>query len=613
MCPRVQRISPSDCSTWAASLTPSRRTPSMSASPSCVVTRSLACCRSRVSSRRRHNCCRIEWWRLQAAVWPVCAISAWASRRKRCWTVSPSRNPSRIAWALMRTPRERNPAGRRIRSCGLKQALREVRQRRSRDAALACSTARRAAETGEGHVEDQQRTHGQYAVAVRPVPGPDRAPEQRRLRRHLGRLGRQHRPHGGRRQLVGHQGPGLRQQRHEGRCRDRRQQRHAELAAGSAHRGADERQLRRHLDRRLGLLQLCRPPGQRRCRRGHGRQPQQGREGAGLQRRRPAHRQRDPRQHRDQVQPDRPEDHRTGRWRLRDRLRRLVAGLRVGRPRQPHKQRRWAGHQAAALRQQRPQARHRAGRDGQLLLHPAAGFAEPRRLRLRGRRRALRGRGHPGPGLQRRRRAAGCALPGQHLWHRRHLLDPERGQGGRPRGRRLRGHLDRPPRRRQQPRRQDPRVRSRRHAADRGSAGQHQHHRQPGQAAADRAEGWRLRHRLGRHRRRLGRARAGLRCDRPQGGRRTARGHRHPRRAGHPVAHRARRRWLRTQLDLGLDRRAPAGLRRARPPGRRRHAGQHHDRRQSAWRAGAGTGRRRGGGGLERRPLRSPATAAAAR
>jgi hypothetical protein len=61
----------------AASVMVSRRTPSMLATSSCVITSSSVGRRSSVSSSQRQSCCSTEWCRLQAAVWAISVISAW--------------------------------------------------------------------------------------------------------------------------------------------------------------------------------------------------------------------------------------------------------------------------------------------------------------------------------------------------------------------------------------------------------------------------------------------------------------------------------------------------------------------------------------------------------
>ena len=56
MCPRAYRIKPACCNLSAPSVTPSRRTPSMLAISSCVITSSLPCRRSKLSNSQRHSC-----------------------------------------------------------------------------------------------------------------------------------------------------------------------------------------------------------------------------------------------------------------------------------------------------------------------------------------------------------------------------------------------------------------------------------------------------------------------------------------------------------------------------------------------------------------------------
>jgi hypothetical protein len=76
--PRLYSITPIFCSLPAASVTPSRRTPSMLAISSWVIVRVCDCRRrSSDSSSQRQSCWSIEWWRLQTAVCAICVISAW--------------------------------------------------------------------------------------------------------------------------------------------------------------------------------------------------------------------------------------------------------------------------------------------------------------------------------------------------------------------------------------------------------------------------------------------------------------------------------------------------------------------------------------------------------
>ena len=65
------------CNLPAASVTPSRRTPSMLAINSCVMISSLSCRRSMLSSSQRHSCLSSAWCRLHTAVCAICVISAW--------------------------------------------------------------------------------------------------------------------------------------------------------------------------------------------------------------------------------------------------------------------------------------------------------------------------------------------------------------------------------------------------------------------------------------------------------------------------------------------------------------------------------------------------------
>ena len=75
MLPRLYSISLRRCRALAASVTPTRRTPSMCERNSCVMRNSPERTRSRVISSQRASRAWTTWKRLQPAVCEICAIS----------------------------------------------------------------------------------------------------------------------------------------------------------------------------------------------------------------------------------------------------------------------------------------------------------------------------------------------------------------------------------------------------------------------------------------------------------------------------------------------------------------------------------------------------------
>ena len=97
-------MQPARCRFPAASVIPSRRTPSAAAINSCVIVISFEGSRSRIDSSSRHICCSTEWCRLHAAVWHICVSSDCAYRSDtRCMM------PARLNSSFRCPPSSRKP------------------------------------------------------------------------------------------------------------------------------------------------------------------------------------------------------------------------------------------------------------------------------------------------------------------------------------------------------------------------------------------------------------------------------------------------------------------------------------------------------------------------